>query len=73
MRKRKLQCFGHVVRQSGESLAKTVLEFMVGGKRSRSRLEESSLINITKWTGMKVPERLEDICKTHFWNCAKHF
>ena len=40
VRKRKLQWFGHVVRQNGDSLAKTILEGMVDGKRSRGRPEK---------------------------------
>ena len=56
VRKRKLQWFFHVVRQSGDSFAKITMEGMVDGIRSRGRLEKSCLINITEWTGPKVAE-----------------
>ena len=56
IRKRKLQWFGHMVRQSGDSLGKTILEGMVDGKRSRGRPEKSWMNNIIEWTGMTVME-----------------
>ena len=35
VRKRKIQWCGHVIRQSGDSLSKIILEGMVDGKGSR--------------------------------------
>ena len=46
VRKMKLQWFGHVVRQRGDSLVKTILEGMIDGKRSRGRPEKSWMNNI---------------------------
>ena len=45
VRKRKLQSFGDVVGQSGDSLRKTTLEGMGDVKRSRGRPEKNCLIN----------------------------
>ena len=56
VRKMKLQWFGHVVRQSGDSLAKTIFEGMVDGKKSRGRPEKSWMNNIIEWRGMTVME-----------------
>ena len=37
-------------------MAKTILEGMVDGKRSRGRPEKSWMNNIIEWTGMTVVE-----------------
>ena len=57
--KRMLQWFGHVVKQSVDSLARAILEGMVDCKCSRGRPEKSWMINIIKWTGVKVVELIK--------------
>ena len=67
VRKRKLQWFGHVVRQGADSLAKTILEGMVDGKRNRGRPEKSWMNNIIEWTGMKVVDLIKSARDRKAW------
>ena len=62
--------FGHVVRQSGDSLAKTIIEGIVDGKRSRGRSEKSWVNNIIEWTGMKVVELATTARDRKAWKSA---
>ena len=50
VKKRKLRWFGHVSRSS--SLAKTILQGTVKGKRKRGRQKKRWEDNIKEWTGM---------------------
>ena len=54
-----------MVRQSGDSLAKTILEGMVDGKRSRGRPEKSWMTNIIEW--MKVVELIKTARDREAW------
>ena len=67
VRKRKLQWFGHVVRQGADSLAKTILEGMVDSKRNRGRPEKSWMNNIIEWTGMKVVDLIKSARDRKAW------
>ena len=51
VRKRKLQYFGHAVRQN-DSLEKDIVLGMIGGKRQRGRPRISWMSNIRDRTGM---------------------
>ena len=51
VRKRKVRCFGHVSRSS---LAKTILQGTLKGKRKRDRQNTSWEDNIKEWTGMGI-------------------
>ena len=59
VRKRMLKWYGHVVRKSGNSLVKSILEGMVDGKRSRVRPENSWVTTITQRAWIKVVELLK--------------
>ena len=50
---KKLKYFGHIIRQSGEPLYRTVLDGKVNGARGRGRPREKWSNNITKWTGLQ--------------------
>jgi hypothetical protein len=50
---KKLQYFGHIIRQNGEPLYRTVLEGKVNGTRGRGRPRDKWTSNITKWTGLQ--------------------
>ena len=56
-----------VVRQGADSLAKTILEGMVDGKRNRGRPEKSWMNNIIKWTGMKVVDLIKSARDRKAW------
>ena len=49
---KKLQYFGHIIRQSGDPLHRTVLDGKVNGSRGRGRPRTKWSTNITKWTGL---------------------
>ena len=65
VRKRKLQLFGNVVRQGGDSVVK--YERMVGGKRDRGRPEKSCMNSIIEWTGMTVVELITTARDREAW------
>lgn len=50
---KKLKYFGHIIRQSGDTLHRTVLDGKVNGKRGRGRPRIKWTTNITKWTGLE--------------------
>ena len=51
VKRRKLQCYGHVSRSSG--LAKTILQGTVKGGRRQGRQRERWEDNIREWTGLE--------------------
>ena len=51
VKRRKLQCYGHVARSSG--LAKTILQGTVKGGRSQGRQKKRWEDNIRDWTGLE--------------------
>ena len=51
VKRRKLQCYGHVSRSSG--LAKTILQGTVKGERRQCRQRKSWEDNIREWTGLE--------------------
>lgn len=53
VKKRKLQYFGHIVRQRN-SLERDILLGMTNGERQRGRPKMSWLSNIVEWTRMNV-------------------
>ena len=55
IRKRKLQYFGHVVRQDS-SLEKDILLGMTEGERKQGRPRISWMCNITSWASMTIVE-----------------
>ena len=57
LKKRKLRLFGHVSRSS--SLAKTILQGTVKGKRKRGRQKKRWEDNIKEWTGMDFARAAE--------------
>ena len=50
-----LKYFGHIIRQNGNTLHRTVLDGKVNGSRSRGRGRPRTkwTSNITKWTGLE--------------------
>ena len=50
---KKLQYFGHIIRQSGETLHRTVLDGKVNGIGERGRPRTKWTTNITKWIGLE--------------------
>ena len=68
---KKLQYFGHIIRQNGDALHRTVLDGKVNGSRGRGRPRMKWTTNITKWTGLEYQKssqtstttpRMEDHC-----------
>ena len=69
---KKLQYFGHIIRQSGDTLHRTVLDGKVKGSRGCGRPRTKWTTNITKWTGLEYYQagrqagttlpRMEDHC-----------
>ena len=53
VKRRKLQCYGHVSRSSG--LAKTILQGTVKGGSRQGRLRKRWEDNIREWTGQEFP------------------
>ena len=50
---KKLQYFGHIIHQSGDTLHYTVLDGKVNSLRGRGRPRTKRTTNITKWTGLE--------------------
>ena len=50
---KKLQYFGHIIRQNGDTLHRTVLDGKVHGSRGRGRPRTKWTTNIIKWTGLE--------------------
>ena len=66
VRKRKLQWFGHLVRQDN-SLAKMIMEGMVEGKRGRGRPEKQWIDNIKEWTMLEISEIMKKARDREQW------
>ena len=66
VRKKKLQWFGHVVRQDADSLVKTISECMVSDKRSRGRPDKSWLKKI-EWAGVMVMDLIQSDRDREAW------
>ena len=66
VRKRKLQWFGHLVRQDN-SLAKMIVEGMVEGKRGRGRPEKQWIDNIKEWTMLETSEIMKKARDKEQW------
>ena len=70
VKRRKLQCSGHVSRSSG--LAKTILQGTVKGGRSQGRHRKRWGVNIREWTGLefgKSQRAVENRGKTEKTGC----
>ena len=52
MQTNKLKHFGHVIRQNGDTLHRTLLDGKVKGLRGRGRPRTTRTTNIMKWTGL---------------------
>ena len=66
VKKRKLQYFGHVVRQE-DALEKDIMNGFVNGTRRKGRPRTSWMNNITKWTGFTVLEVYRATENRHTW------
>ena len=49
---KKLKYFGHIIRQNGDTLHRTLLDGKVSGLRGRGRPRTTWTTNIMRWTGL---------------------
>ena len=52
MQTKKLKYFGHIIRQNGDTLHRTLLDRKANGLRGRGRPRATWTTNIMKWTGL---------------------
>ena len=71
MLKLKLQYFGHLM-QSNDSLAKTLMEGKIEGRRKRGRQRMSWLGDITDLMDMSLNKFQELVMDREAWNVAVH-
>ena len=62
---KKLKYFGHIIRQNGDTLHRTLLDGKVKGLRGRGRPRTTWTTNIMKWTGLDYEQavRLAQDCQ----------
>ena len=65
VKKRKMRCYGHVMRSTG--LSKTILQGTVEGTRRRGGLRRRWEDDITKWTGLGPVETMRLTKDRHRW------
>jgi len=51
---RKMRYFGHIMRSSGSSLEKEIIQGTLPGRRTRGRSKISRMDNIKMWTGLET-------------------
>jgi len=71
VRRRKLQWFGHVSRHA-DSLANTIMQGSLSGKRTRGRPKTSSIDNIHSWTGLSHEHCLRNCWDRNNWQTIVH-
>ena len=64
---KKLKYFGHIIRQSGDTIQRTVLDGKVNGARGRGRPRTKWTTNITKWTGLKYHQAVRQAQHRQEW------
>ena len=64
---KKLQYFGHIIRQNGDTLHRTVLDGKVNGSRGRGRPRTKWTTNITKWTGLEYHQAVRQAPHRQEW------
>ena len=64
---KKLQYFGHIIRQNGDALHRTVLDGKVNGSRGRGRPRTKWTTNITKWTGLEYHQAVRQAQHRQEW------
>ena len=63
----KLQYFGHIIRQNGDTLHRTVLDGKVNGSRGGGRPRTKWTTNITKWTGLEYHQAVRQAQHCQEW------
>ena len=71
VRRCKLQWFGHVSRHT-DSLANTIMQGSLSGKRTRGRPKTSWLYNVHWWTGLSHEHCLRNCCNRNNWQTIVH-
>ena len=64
---KKLQYFGHIIRQNGDTLHRTVLDGKVNGSRGRGRPRTKWTTNITKWTELEYHQAVRQAQHRQEW------
>ena len=64
---KKLQYFGHIIRQNGDTLHRTVLHGKVNGSRGCGRPRTKWTTNITKWTGLEYHQAVRQAQHRQEW------
>jgi len=71
VRRRKLQWFGHVSRHT-DSLANTIMQGSLSGKRTRGRPNTSWIDKIHSWTGLSHEHCLRNCWDRNNWQTIEH-
>ena len=64
---KKLQYFGHIIRQNGDTLQCTVLDGKVNGSRGRGRPRMKWTTNISKWKGLEYHQEVRQAQHRQEW------
>ena len=65
---KKLKYFGHIIRQNGDTLPRTLIDGKVKGLRGRGRPRTTWTTNIIKWTGLNYEQAVRLAQDRQKWN-----
>ena len=72
VKKRKITCFGHIMRKKNKCLGEEIIQGTTPGARARGRPKTSWLGNLRLWTGLTMEGLLRTVEERQGWKIVVH-
>src|ERR1043165_8148940 len=67
IKRRKISCFGHIMRKQGDCLEKEIMQGTVPGARARGKPRKRWMDNMGEWLGLSTERLLRETEERRGW------